>query len=122
MPKAKVYTRKEIQARWKENNPDFYADWHLKRKYGISITQYREMSAKQNHVCAICFRPETVKNRSLCVDHCHQTGLIRQLLCQGCNTSLGKLEEDITRLENMIKYIKRHRADDITQEDSKDDD
>ena len=103
----------------REKHRDYYRNWHFQRKFGISLEQRNEMLVLQNNVCAICLQPERVKNRSLCVDHCHKTGKIRKLLCQSCNTALGKLEEDPERLKRMIAYIEEHK-DDLTEEDSHD--
>lgn len=112
-------TRSEIARRWKEKNPDFYINWHLQKNFGISVEQYREMSARQNDVCAICKRPETMKNRSLAVDHCHKTGRIRGLLCGGCNVSLGRVNDDPALLQSMIDYL---RADDVIDQEEREDD
>jgi hypothetical protein len=71
-----------------------------KRKY-IGVNSVRalaiknnEMLKSQNYVCAICKNPETVKSvkgklKELAVDHCHNTGKIRGLLCYACNIGIG---------------------------------
>lgn len=84
---------------------------HLKRVFGISLEDYNEMSKKQNHVCAICGKPEmNNKNKVLCVDHNHETGAIRQLLCGLCNSGLGAFRDDKTLLETAIKYLQTHES------------
>lgn len=84
-------------------DPDYDKDIYLKRLYGISLTVYNEMLAKQDGKCAICSR-ECTTGRSLAVDHCHSTGKIRGLLCQGCNTSIGRLYS-VELLKSAIKYL-----------------
>lgn len=66
--------------------------YHLMRTFGITIEQYDAMLAEQGGGCAICGRrpSETI---SLHVDHDHETGRIRGLLCFRCNNSLGDLDD-----------------------------
>jgi hypothetical protein len=65
---------------------EFQRDWNLRRRYGISSEEYETLLDAQDGVCAICKSPPK-KNR-LHVDHCHETGLVRGLLCAHCNSSL----------------------------------
>jgi len=62
----------------------------LRRKYGLEVADYEAMLAAQNGLCALCGGPPG-KYR-MAVDHCHQTGRVRGLLCNGCNRSLGWVE------------------------------
>ena len=82
----------------------------LKYYFGITLDEYKQMLEKQNGVCAICKRPEiaTRKGRikQLAVDHCHDVGIIRGLLCYRCNTALGLADENIETLFAMINYLK----------------
>ena len=78
---------------------------HLKTKYGITHEEYDEILARQNGVCAICHRRfgEGVPG---CVDHNHETGEIRGLLCRTCNTGIGGLRENFALLNNAVAYLK----------------
>jgi hypothetical protein len=84
----------------------------LKAQYGITIEQYDAMLEAQGGLCAVCRRPEVEPDRwsgkvkSLAVDHCHDTGKVRGLLCSGCNTSLGKMKHDTGLLQAAINYLK----------------
>lgn len=84
----------------------------LKTTYGITLKEYNEMRVLQNDLCAICNKPETrtvgSKKQTLCLDHNHQTKLVRQLLCFRCNSALGLLKESIEILNNMIVYVNKH--------------
>ncbi len=75
-----------------------------RRNYGITVKQYDQMVEDQNGTCAICGFSEF--NKRLAVDHDHITGQIRGLLCAGCNTRLGILENDefCTKAK---KYLRR---------------
>jgi hypothetical protein len=62
----------------------------LKLRYGITAAEYAEQLARQAGVCALCDRPPGRKR--LHVDHDHETGAVRGLLCLLCNIGLGFLE------------------------------
>ncbi len=95
--------------------PDFERDRQLMKAFGITQDQFDQMLKDQGGGCAICKRPETGKSRtkkikSLSVDHCHDTGEIRGLLCFDCNVSLGKMGDSPERLEAAARYIRSHHA------------
>ena len=112
------YRSQCVQCRYVNQNTSRTANY-LKRKYGITEQEYQDKLNSQGHVCDICKLPETriVKRKSkkykspvlprLAVDHNHQTGEIRGLLCAKCNIALGHLQDDIKNLESAIEYLKR---------------
>ena len=77
---------------------------HLKRKYGITLEAYDAMLMKQGGGCAIC-KQEPGTDISLHVDHDHETGRIRGLLCFTCNNALGDFEGDAALLRSAIAYV-----------------
>ena len=91
--------------------PDY--DWSkkIKRKFGITPEEYNALLEQQNFRCAICKRPEPNgrSNKKWHIDHCHETGIIRGLLCHSCNTSLGHFKDSVCLLEKAIDYL----SDDI---------
>jgi len=82
-------------------------------KLNITLDEYYRLCDKQNNLCAICGRPETVFNqfglRNLCVDHDHITGKFRGLLCSQCNHLLGNAKDSIGVLLNAIRYLEKYR-------------
>lgn len=100
---------REWQRKTRRADPDYGKNSSLKRHYGIDLKQFNAMVKKQNGVCAICFKAETMvilgKKISLSVDHCHATGRIRGLLCTPCNQSIGLLKDDVTLLQSAISYL-----------------
>jgi hypothetical protein len=74
----------------------------LKRQYGISPADYDALLAKQDGVCATCGKPS---EETLCVDHCHETGTIRGLLCRQCNFALGCFRESQAAMMAAIAYL-----------------
>lgn len=83
----------------------------LKHKYGITLEDYNRMLINQNHSCAICNSKETKCSLSdnLYVDHCHETNKVRGLLCHDCNRGLGAFEDNITSIENAIRYLNENK-------------
>ena len=82
---------------------------NLKTIYGITLDQYFALYEAQGGTCSLC--PAKMSpvasgpaNR-LCVDHCHETGEIRGLLCKSCNTALGAFRDDPIRLQKAIDYL-----------------
>lgn len=76
---------------------------HIKSTYGLTLDQYDRMLDNQNGVCAICGQPEIM--RRLAVDHDHETGKVRGLLCTQCNFKLGILEDEdfVSRATEYLK-------------------
>jgi len=81
---------------------------NLKIKYNLSIEQYNEKLKQQNYCCDICNRHMSEFKTSFHVDHNHKTKKVRSLLCASCNTKLSVVEN---RLEEMTKYLNKHRKD-----------
>ena len=84
----------------------YYKKADLKKTYGITIEEYKKMLYVQNGVCAICEK-ECVSGRNLAVDHCHETGNIRGLLCSNCNPGLGHFKDSIKLLDRAIQYLSK---------------
>jgi hypothetical protein len=86
---------------------------HYKRRYGITVQDYDMMHMEQNGLCKICNNPESRvsngKTSRLAVDHCHNTGKVRGLLCWACNASLGRFKDSIEILESAISYLKKNQ-------------
>jgi hypothetical protein len=77
---------------------------YLKRKYGITIEEYDTMLAAQHGGCAICGRPPR-SDISLHVDHDHETGRIRGILCFSHNNALADFGDDPALLAKAIAYL-----------------
>ena len=80
----------------------------LKKHYSMTQQDYDLMFAKQNGCCAICGIHQSKVKKTLSVDHCHNTGIIRGLLCNNCNLGLGKFKDSIITLEVAITYLSSH--------------
>ena len=77
------------------------------RQYGITPTDYDRLLDKQGGGCAICgVEFGHAGSPRLAVDHCHQTGRVRGLLCSNCNQGLGKFGDDPSRLDRAGVYLR----------------
>jgi hypothetical protein len=84
------------------------------RRQGWSKEQYRTLLEAQDGKCAICGVGEGHRSRygrvcRLAVDHDHQNGKVRGLLCNSCNRGLGRFKDSIENLEAAIRYLKREQ-------------
>jgi hypothetical protein len=103
---------KEKVREWSGNNPEKRMVSWLKSRYALTLDQYYKMWEKQDYKCAICGLPEPESvGKKFCIDHCHDTGVVRGLLCFGCNTMLGNAQDDPEILQNAIDYLKKFPKD-----------
>lgn len=86
---------------------DFISD--LSKHYGMSIDEYIKLHEAQNGLCACCGIHESAFKRGLHVDHDHETGEIRGLLCTKCNPGIGYFGDSIKRLEMAISYLRKFK-------------
>ncbi len=83
---------------------------HLQNRYGITLEEFNKMLIQQQNKCYICFvHIDETQKKQLCIDHCHNSGKIRKLLCTKCNTALGLVGENKEILYKMINYIDEHK-------------
>lgn len=98
---------REKSDRWRRKNAVALAarrrGYNLRAAYGITVEDYDRMLAEQGGRCASC-NDQPRGQKPLCVDHCHETGRVRGLLCSNCNTSLGKLRDDPRRIRGLLRY------------------
>lgn len=79
------------------------------RTYGLTREEYKTMQAEQAGMCAICERDMDERGGEN-VDHCHETGRVRALLCNGCNGGMGLFGDDPDNLRRAADYLEVHRA------------
>lgn len=82
-----------------------HQNWRqIRHRYGLEPEQLAELLEAQEGLCAIC-RQSEVARKHLSVDHDHFTGKVRGLLCNRCNTSIGKFEDDPNLLRKAAEYL-----------------
>lgn len=79
----------------------------LRNDFGLSVAEYDALWDACRGRCEICQRTSEELPRRLCVDHCHETGEVRGLLCNGCNLAIGKLGDDLEALKRAVAYLER---------------
>lgn len=101
---------KESIKRWRHKNKDYLKDKIYKQSYGIGLKEFYKILAEQNGKCAICNIKLIIGRAkySAHLDHDHQTGKIRKILCLMCNHGLGNFKDDITLLKKTIDYLECH--------------
>lgn len=83
---------------------------NLKNKYGITPGDYYRMLAEQDGRCAICLSDTDSYGRSkFSVDHDHETGEVRGLLCTHCNRAIGLFGDNAERLTRAANYLGKGR-------------
>lgn len=97
-----TYAKAEQKYRQTQKGNDKTISDNMKWRYGISLEQYNKILNQQNNCCAICGKSEP--KQRLAVDHCHNTGKVRGLLCTYCNLSLGVYEN---RKDEFEKYLSK---------------
>jgi hypothetical protein len=75
--------------------------------YKYKITKEEVLKLKEHPSCFICGLPNR-KGKALCIDHCHTTGKVRGVLCDDCNTSLGKMKDSKELLQKAINYLEQY--------------
>lgn len=87
-----------------------YRNHRIKRVYGITEREYKALYASQGGVCAICGLPAKDK-QPLYIDHCHDTGKVRGLLCSSCNSGIGYFKDDLDLIASASSYLINSRLD-----------
>ena len=102
---------RQYRLRLHREDPDFVKERdkrsNLKKNYGISLEDYNKLFNDQNGLCLGCYRHQKQLTRSLDVDHCHDSGKVRGLLCSNCNRSLGWANESPEILRRLAEYIEK---------------
>jgi Recombination endonuclease VII len=109
-PKERKVAR-ERTVNWLKSQSGKYKvfERNLIREYGIDLEDWARMMNAQNRKCACC-EGALQLDRTTHVDHCHNSGDVRALLCQWCNSVLGYAKDDVSLLQKAVNYLKRHNA------------
>jgi hypothetical protein len=89
-----------------------YSRTNTEEMYGITAEQYQQMLRQQNGKCAICngrANQKRMKHTELCIDHCHETGVVRGLLCSRCNLGIGNFGDRLDLIKAAVEYLE-HRT------------
>lgn len=106
-------TKREYQRRYRATHQHHIRNHFYETQYGITLEEYEQLQQKQNHCCALCG-----EKKRLIVDHCHDTGNIRGLLCHGCNTFEGMLKKykQLGLLDKVLDWQNMYGVDNSTSQ------
>lgn len=101
----------EALREWRDNNADKQQDQVLRKKYGITLLEYRRILKRQKGRCAICGTRDPGSGRKwFAVDHCHKSQRVRALLCMGCHCGLGYFQDNPLLLRKAAKYLTERKS------------
>jgi len=115
LPYSTVYYRKNKERfrKYREKSKEKNKERQLKINHGITPEEQELMLVRCNGRCEICFvevkKKDGMSQKSdyMCIDHCHNTGSIRGILCCRCNLALGGFKDSIDILKSAVKYLER---------------
>jgi len=96
---------------WESRTPKKRLEQHLKYKYGVTHQQFMSSWEQQKGCCAVCREelPDLMayenRRRMYAIDHNHETGDFRGILCLNCNTLLGMAKDSVKVLQRAIEYL-----------------
>jgi len=97
----------EDQKRRRQADPGRWHEYGLKKSYGLERGAFARMLQEQNGCCAICGTDKPGGKGRFHVDHCHDTGKVRGLLCSSCNLVIGHFHHSVSTLVSAINYLSR---------------
>lgn len=79
----------------------------LRAKYGMTLSDFDAMLARQGGCCKCCGGATPKDRNGWQVDHCHNTGRVRGILCARCNHAIGHAGDSVETLQAMIEYLRQ---------------
>ena len=92
---------KEPRPRVRKRNREKEREYSLLRKYGLTLVAFNALVEAQRGSCASCGDPLELGPKTH-VDHCHETGIVRGLLCANCNRALGLLGDSPAKVQGLF--------------------
>ena len=102
-PSAHGPVHREYQRRWRAKGGQHKM---VLKRFGLTPAEYAARLEAQSGACAICGGRDA---RRLSVDHNHETGAVRGLLCRNCNVGIGALGDDADVLRRAAEYLEKHQ-------------
>ncbi len=93
--------QREYMEAHKVEAAEYRRRWNLAKRYGITLEQYADMWDRQGGLCGVC----RLNRKKMVVDHDHDTGKVRGILCQRCNVSIGGLGDNVDGVMRAVRYL-----------------
>ena len=109
-PRCKTCAKQDTQE-WYYKNQNKAKDTRLRKAYGFGLDEYNARLLAQENKCSLCDKEFTTGSfgpMSPVVDHCHQHGHVRGILCNECNRGLGYFHDNPSALRRAAKYIEEN--------------
>jgi len=102
--KCKKCANEDAKLRYKKDNGDKMS-WNMRKyRYGITKNDFMKLKDKQFGLCTICYE-KLPEDKKIHVDHDHETGKVRGLLCPRCNIAVGIFENNKNLIGNIVDYL-----------------
>jgi hypothetical protein len=98
--------KRAADIKYRKTHPEVRKKNDLQKNYGLTMEAYQQMLNSTGGTCFICHQLFKFEHREPHVDHDHNTGKVRGLLCKKCNTSLGGFNDSIDVLLDAIEYLR----------------
>lgn len=98
---------RKMRANWTPEHREYRQWCNNLRRYGLTPAEYEAKLAAQNGGCAICGGINAKSGQRLAVDHDHETGQVRGLLCNNCNSAIGKLRDSSATARLAVAYLEK---------------
>lgn len=112
--RGKLPQRKTIAAKYRNSKKGKITSFrgHQGVRYKLTITEFETMIEKQNNCCAICGKEfnNTKRTKGPYVDHDHNTGKVRELLCHNCNLGIGHFGDNLKLVHLGYLYLLKHQG------------
>jgi len=111
--KHKIDWKKEAERtkKWQISNPEQWKKLQNCSRYKMSHEEYDDMMESTGDSCPICNYDFNEGRYKRNIDHCHDTGYVRGIICHRCNLAIGALEHDVSIFERAIEWLKRKPTD-----------
>ena len=107
--KKNIVKEREIRRLYRlKQTKDTLKSYQIK-KYNLTIEDFKNLLEKQQGKCYIC-KGSSMPNKNLAIDHCHETGKVRGLLCHMCNRGLGYFKDNVNLLHDAINYLNMNKG------------
>ena len=104
---------RDYKRKMRLERPDDMKDCQLRSMYGVTLAWLRATTSAQSGRCAICRNEPSGRGNAgtLHIDHDHNTGKVRALLCVKCNLGIARLREDPSICRAAAAYLEKHKGD-----------
>jgi hypothetical protein len=110
-PEKERIRKREQKSESRKRNPIKSMDSRLRKEFGITHVEYQTIWERQQGKCAVCGDCLMLRDKHTHLDHDHETGVVRGILCIHCNGGLGSLKDSPQILLSAMRYLQKHEQD-----------